>query len=742
MKSKPEGNNVDGLRETEAVSFIYGSNGRGQSPKTNLQGGLEMKRRRNAQSTQARRMLLEPSFPSHHELISINAEDGYTDSEHRDLASIVSNWKKQLKPNSSTNLEPSPEELKSFKRGKLLKYTLSIQVRLKETLEELKAEKIKVNNFEKSVTYQTRDGAPIVDLTTPPKRKQIEPLQLEQISPRRTEITQETTNTSHSPSRSRSPPPYSITVDSPSSEEWSLMDPRPAFSAPRATPTYNEPPLCEEQSKLVDTIMAGHNVFYTGSAGCGKSTVLRAFVKRLKDEGKRVDIVAPTGRAALDVSGSTTWTYAGWTPNSMKETLATLEKRALGKLVWKRLTETHVLVIDEVSMIENHHFERLNLILKAARDSKKPFGGVQLVVTGDFCQLPPVKPFQHCIQCGKDLRARGPKYTCPDETCPDSSVKASVKFYGPYYDDDKWTFRSAAWKECKFEHRNLTDIHRQSDKVFIAILEKCRLGKPLSQEDIRLLLDHPSETTNAVKLFPTLAEVKRVNYIEFAKLQTPILTFKCFDQFDWNKEHESLKNKHWRAQDGSLEALKDHKFETRIELKKGMLVILLVNLSLQLGLVNGSQGEIIDFVEHTPECLPEQVGEEAEYKKAQINKFIENVSEKVWPVVRFTNGEIRTITPHCWFQEIGDPKPYSRLSRTQIPLIAAWAMSIHKSQGMTLDRVIVDLGRSFEKGQMYVALSRARTLEGLKVVSLNPKHCEGGGNEQVKEFLYEKFGIE
>lgn len=176
-----------------------------------------------------------------------------------------------------------------------------------------------------------------------------------------------------------------------------------------------EPELCQEQQALVDLILSGRNVFYTGSAGCGKSTVLKAFVRELRDRGKKVNIVAPTGRAALDVNGQTFWTYAGWTPFHMKKELKVLKQAAHGKFINRRLKETDVLVIDEISMIENHHFERLNVIMQEARKSGDAFGGVQLVVTGDFCQLPPVKPFAFCIKCGRELikQMGGTIHKCP-----------------------------------------------------------------------------------------------------------------------------------------------------------------------------------------------------------------------------------------------------------------------------------------------------------------------------------------
>lgn len=208
-----------------------------------------------------------------------------------------------------------------------------------------------------------------------------------------------------------------------------------AAAAPQAAPpppAQIEPVLCREQQEVVDLIAAGHNVFYTGSAGCGKSTVLKAFTARLRDDGKTVKIVAPTGKAALDINGSTTWTYAGWTPGHMKKPLEDLVKAAHGKFVSKRFKGTDVLVIDEISMVESHLLERLNHIMQAARGNYKPFGGVQLVVTGDFCQLPPVKAFQFCMLCGREQkRVIGPNretlYRCPQ--------------HGDCYDNDKWAFR-------------------------------------------------------------------------------------------------------------------------------------------------------------------------------------------------------------------------------------------------------------------------------------------------------------
>jgi hypothetical protein len=199
-----------------------------------------------------------------------------------------------------------------------------------------------------------------------------------------------------------------------------------------------EPTLCKEQADVVAKIMEGRrNVFYTGSAGVGKSTILKTFRRQLAAKKKHVSVVAPTGIAALDINGQTTYQYAGWTPETHRLTLDQLRKIAHERKVWKRLNETDVLVIDEISMVESSFFERLNVLMKEARNNDKPFGGVQLVITGDFCQLPPVKPFEHCVECGTDLvKSYGDtKYVCPEN-----------QSHGPYYNRDKWAFQSRIWE--------------------------------------------------------------------------------------------------------------------------------------------------------------------------------------------------------------------------------------------------------------------------------------------------------
>ncbi|KAL7957168.1 PIF1-like helicase domain-containing protein [Trichoderma compactum] len=279
------------------------------------------------------------------------------------------------------------------------------------------------------------------------------------------------------------------------------------------------PTLLPEQEDLVSRAVEGHNIFYTGSAGCGKPTVLREIRDRL-----------------------------------------------IGMVLLKRFSNADTIILDEVSMMEAMHFDRLNEFMKAAyspfeEGSTLPFGGTQIIVTGIS------------VSCPRDLvpNRRQNTYKCPSTECGAS-----------YHDDDKWAFRSKAWDECNLEHVYLKEVHRQTDPKFVKLLQKYRLGLGMNDSELGLLANCNKTTDSyAVRLFPTREEVRKVNGAEFRLINAPVQTYKCADVF---------LGKRTKNADNSLKELKDHTFEIKLDLKEGMQVLLLHNISIPDELVNGAQG--------------------------------------------------------------------------------------------------------------------------------------------------------
>ncbi|CAI0652174.1 unnamed protein product [Colletotrichum noveboracense] len=475
-----------------------------------------------------------------------------------------------------------------------------------------------------------------------------------------------------------------------------------------------DPPLCPEQQNAIDLAMQGHNLFITGSGGCGKSVLVRAlhrmFNARYQATNKTVHLLAPTGQASINIGGRTTYNYAGWTPEDARKPLygdGSIVTKARGQRIFNRYRHTAVLIIDEISMVENQFFERLSYVMSAIRKDPKPFGGVQIIVVGDFCQLPPVKPFKHCLHCGKEMSKLNDQWACPEG-------------HGHAFQaGDKWAFEAPEWKRCNFKCVRLTKIHRQSDEAFIKVLQTCRLGQHLDDADANLLLAHHAEAENGTELKSTREQVNQRNLEEFVKITGRVHEYKAADACTLARGE--------RRQ--PLDRLDEHRYPRELQLKVDTPVILLANVDLDRGLCNGRQGVVVGFVssdtiqEPRPPSLRNYEDDDDGYRAAteRYNRIVDYL-ESAWsnkdmfPKVRFANGEKKVIGPDCAVTGYGDQSPYSYLSQTQIPLTQGWAMTIHKSQSLSLDRVVVDLSRIFEHGQAYVALSRARSLSGLKVV--------------------------
>ncbi|KAF4452581.1 hypothetical protein F53441_4600 [Fusarium austroafricanum] len=525
----------------------------------------------------------------------------------------------------------------------------------------------------------------------------------------------------------------------------------PVVEENRPAGDYGEPTLCKEQQDLLDLIMSGCNVFFTGSAGCGKSTVLKAAVRKLREQHKTVYIVAPTGKAALGVNGITTWSYMGWTPDLYNNHLDVLKEKTWRASVGQRLKETDVLVIDEISMVENTQLERINECMKHIRcyhskfgtypPDAPAFGGVQLIITGDFCQLPPVKPFATCYDC-RLIRSKS-VFKC--HPCRRS-----------YKEPEKWAFKSSAWAEAKLTTVHLNEIHRQNDREFVRMLQKCRLGLPFTPSERRILENHPCDVTNATQLYCWNNDVEQINFENFDALEVPETCYAALDGFKRQREHEELIPIGELDENGIMKGLKDHPLDAAIEMKEGALVMLRVNLDLEKGLCNGSQGIISGWEKFDFNKLPKTYkrdkdlpfdpdvlgGDFARLRENQIRHFAISQGVKHWPIVKFHNGVERPIYPWCVVNALGATEPYSLLHRTQVPLTLAWALSIHKSQGMTLNRVITNLDGAWIQALKYVALSRVTSIHGLKVEGKRSLSVTDNGDGEVRKFLVENFGLE
>ena len=568
------------------------------------------------------------------------------------------------------------------------------------------------------------------------------------------------------------------------------------------TTSLDKVQLSPEQKDVLDRILTGRNIFYTGAAGTGKSRVLQEAVKELERRNKMVHVVAPTGRAAHQVKGITIWSYAGWRPRSLQSSLATLRTNATRMPHISRLASTDVLILEEISMMENHQVERLNEVMQQAKAEMKrillndermrlnkrtasleerkdikakedaellaakkieklPFGGCQIIATGDFFQLPPVKPFQNCMECGLPLEQRQ-NGTQSEYYCRGG--------HGSWEDADKWAFQSDIWDNAEFDHIELRQVYRQKgDTRFIEMLHRLRLGL-LTLKDVELLADSSRPLQNmekAVRLYPTRAEVSEYNSRKLLELATPPHGFTAQDGFRWNrKAHPHLAHYSQQSSDGILAGLKSYSFEPFLCLKKGMPVILLRNLDISKGLINGSQGIITgfkpvsaadilgrckyrfddldyvdwfcrsQFVEYAKSGRLSHVPE-VEFEGAKTSK----TRQIIWPTISLQVFQV--VPPHGRDKETVkkiDQNP-SIITRVQIPLIAGWAVSIHRSQGLTLNRAIVNLTKIFEEGQAYVALSRVKSLDGLGVEGdARRLLLAQRGNKEVLNFYAEKFG--
>ncbi|XP_078528022.1 ATP-dependent DNA helicase PIF1-like [Lissotriton helveticus] len=308
------------------------------------------------------------------------------------------------------------------------------------------------------------------------------------------------------------------------------------------------------------------------------------------------------------------------------------------------------LIIDEVSMVEGEFFDKLEAVARAVRRKDEPFGGIQLIICGDFLQLPPV-------------------------------TKTSER--------TTFCFQAKSWQKCIHLNMELTAVRRQTDKTFISLLQAVRLGRCTEEvtDQLTRTVTHRIERDGilATRLCTHKDDVEVTNESRLAQLPGEMRSFEALDS-----DPMLVKTINAQCPVGRL-----------IQLKEGAQVMLAKNLDVGRGLVNGARGVVVGF----------------------------QAESKGLPKVRFLCGVTEVIKMERWvFKAHGG----IFLTRQQLPLKLAWAISIHKSQGMSLDCVEISLARVFESGQAYVALSRARSLEGLRVMDFDPKAVRA--NPHVLQF--------
>jgi ATP-dependent DNA helicase PIF1 len=389
-----------------------------------------------------------------------------------------------------------------------------------------------------------------------------------------------------------------------------------------------------------------------------------------------------------------------------------LESVSQGQL-HESINRLKVLIVEEISMVESQFLERLNLFMQHIVGNKRPFGGKQVIFLGDFHQLPPVKPFENCLHCGEPLANTRIEPVCKYAECINNGVSFKL--------GDKWAFKAPVWAQLKLKHVKLEQIHRQKDAGFQDMLNKIRNGVLLSAVEWSALKTRKKPPNGAfpVRLMSLRNRVNQFNESQLASIKSEAkswnakdsstkLSFSEFDKTYLGSQEVARKLEEYKR------GLEHSRFPTKLTLKVGAKVVLLSNLNPEGGLVNGSQGEVVRFVNTNGWKKEEVKGRRAERLAARIDEF--QKSQDFWcPVVRFANGRTRTIFPVPEESLRGPHNDRYQACRVQIPLALAWALTIHKSQGMTLNYVEVSSQDIFEPGQMYVGFSRATTIEGLTV---------------------------
>lgn len=389
------------------------------------------------------------------------------------------------------------------------------------------------------------------------------------------------------------------------------------------------------QIDALNLLKLGKNIFLTGAAGSGKTYLLNQYIRYLKQHSVGVAVTASTGIAATHLCGTTIHTWSGI---GVKDSLSQMDLDNLSKnfRVKRNYKKTKVLIIDEISMLHRYQLDMVDAIARFFLDAEKPFGGMQIILCGDFFQLPPV-----------------------------AAASATEK---------QFAFEASSWALADFHVCYLQEQHRQGQDPLLQVLNDIRSGTAGEHTKVPLRTRYKKEPQGATKptqLYSRNVNVDAINNAELAKLPGTEMIF-------------NMSESGFPALVAALK--KSCLAPSQLKLKIGAEVMFIKNDSLGQ-YVNGTRGVIIGFD-----------------------------STDGWPLVKtFSNYTLMVMSEEWNIEEHG----IIQATIKQVPIRLAWAITIHKSQGMTLDAAEIDLGDAFEPGMGYVALSRVRSLQGLKLMNLN-----------------------
>lgn len=417
----------------------------------------------------------------------------------------------------------------------------------------------------------------------------------------------------------------------------------------------NLPNENSDKHKLLKLLNSGENVFITGVAGTGKSYLLSKLKELYK---KQIIITSTTGISAVNIGGQTIHHWAGVecmeTPvEDFCENIRNQNFGYFGKIK-RRIRNCKILAIDEISMLSAYALEYLDLVFKSARENNEPFGGIQVILIGDFLQLPPVAT-ELDIQRSEN-RA-------------------------------KYCFESIVWQNLDLKPILLKKIYRQTDLRFSNMLCNFRIGQ-ITENDMKLLekrfVDDDDLLNNKLHIFSKKIQVKCFNDKKLEELSTPIFDYKSYDEVFYPDDVENHQEYRYKM----IHDLNKYcQAEQLLRLKVGARVMLLANIDINSGLANGTCGTVEELA-------------------------------KSYAIVKFDNGLVKKIGSYLFEYQIDD---IVLAKRFQLPLKLAYAVTIHKSQGMTFDEIVINCASSFSPGQVYVGLSRVKTLNGLYITGFNPQ---------------------